>query len=187
MAELEKATDLLYVNGSATDDDVLLAAGIKRASCLVTTLPSDSNNVFITLTAKGMNPKIVVVTRAEKEESEKKLYSAGADKVINTSSIGGMRMAMSVLKPNSVEFVDTLLHNSEITYSVEEIIMSENSKLINQTLKQSKIREVFGVTIVAIKRGNTIISNPNPDEHLFANDLVIVFGSDEQLREFEKS
>ncbi|MEK4221873.1 potassium channel protein [Bacillus sp. FSL W8-0116] len=183
---LEKTEDLLYVNGDATDDDVLIAAGIERASCIVITLPSDTDNVFITLTARGINPNILIVTRAEKEEAEKKLYSAGADKVINTSSIGGKRMAMSVLKPVSMELVDTLLQDSEGAYNVEEIVLREDSKLVNQTLKQSKLRQVCGVTIVAIKRGNTIISNPKPDEQLLANDLLIVFGREDQLRKFEQ-
>ncbi|MEK5267668.1 MULTISPECIES: potassium channel family protein [unclassified Heyndrickxia] len=91
--ELENTSNLLYITEDATDDDVLISAGIKRADCLVLALPKDSDNVFITLTVKGMNPDIWIVTRAEKHESERKLYSAGADKVINTASIGGHRIA----------------------------------------------------------------------------------------------
>ncbi|MGG3964270.1 MULTISPECIES: potassium channel family protein [Heyndrickxia] len=184
--ELENTSNLLYITGDATDDDVLIAAGIKRADCLVLALPKDSDNVFITLTAKGMNPDIWIVTRAEKHESERKLYSAGADKVINTASIGGHRIAMSVLRPVSVELVENVLQNEDAFYSVEEIIVGGQSPLSGRSLKHSRIREMYGVTVLALKRGEKIINNPEPFEPLLANDIVIVFGPDEKLRKFEK-
>jgi len=178
--------NFLYISGDAKEEQTLLDAGLETAGSIILTLPNDADNLFITLTAKGMNSSIQVITRAENEHSEKLLYQAGVDKVINTSNIGGKRMAMSVLKPHSVEYLDTLLHNADVAYSLEEIKVSDNSPLINSTLKESQIRELYGVSIVAIKRKNFIISNPNADELIQADDLIIVFGTEDQLITFEQ-
>lgn len=185
LEELPK--DVLFVEGDATEDRVLLEAGIERAVGLVATLPQDADNVFISLTAKGINPKIQIVARAERPETEEKLHRAGADKVISPSNIGGKRMAMSILKPISVDFVDTIFHANHEEYSLEEIIVQPHSQMVGQTIKENKVREQFGVTVVAIKRGERIISNPQAHEALLAEDLLIVFGSKQQLSKFEKA
>ncbi|WP_047152023.1 potassium channel family protein [Aneurinibacillus tyrosinisolvens] len=185
---LEKmAKGFLHIEGDATDDYTLHQAGIERAAGLVATLPEDADNVFISLTAKGMNPTIHIVARAEKYESEEKLLRAGADKVINPSSIGGRRMAMSIIKPVSVDFVDTILHSHEEDYGVEEIVFQDSSVLAHKMLKEARVREEYGVTIVAIKRGAMIISNPGPEETLEPGDVVIVFGTKKQMVHFEKA
>lgn len=176
----------LYVVGDAKEEQTLMDAGLETSSSIILTLPNDADNLFITLTAKGMNSRIQVISRAENDHSEKLLYQAGVDKVINTSNIGGKRMAMSVLKPHSVDYVDTLLHNAEVAYSLEEINVSSKSPLINTSLKDSQIRELYGVSIVAIKRKNNVISNPNADERILADDLIIVFGAENQLKTFEQ-
>jgi voltage-gated potassium channel len=177
---------ILYIQGDATEDKVLLEAGIERAAGLVATLPDDALNVFVTLTAKGLNPNIQVVARAERFETEEKLRRAGADKVINLSSIGGQRMAMSLLKPLSIEYVETILHDEGEEMEVEEIKISPNSLLVGKTLRDSQIRSRYGITVVAIRRNNGTISNPKPDEPLYADDVVIVFGTKDQLEQFEK-
>lgn len=177
--------NILYVSGNAKEEQTLKNAGIEKAESIILTLPEDSDNLFITLTAKGMNTGIQTISRAENDHSEKILYQAGVNKVINTANIGGKRMAMAVLKPHSVEYVDTLLHNNEVAYSIEEIEISEKSPLVNVSLKESKIRELYGVSIVAIRRENAVISNPNAEERIQAKDLVIVFGSEEQMKSFE--
>ena len=177
--------EMLYVFGDAKEEQTLLDARVDKASSIILTLPEDSDNLFIILTAKGINSSIQTISRAENDHSERILYQAGVDKVINTSSMGGKRMAMSVLKPHSVEYVDTLLHNDDIAYSLEEIKISEKSSLVNTSLKESRIRELYGVSIVAIKRENAVISNPKADEQIQANDLIIVFGAEDQLKSFE--
>jgi voltage-gated potassium channel len=179
--------NFLYVLGNAKEEQTLIESGIERASSIILTLPDDADNLFITLTAKGINSGIQTISRAENIHSEKILYQAGADKVINTSNIGGKRMAMSVLKPHSVEYIDTLLHNEDVSFSIEEIEVSENSRLVNVSLKESKIRELYGVSIVAIRRKNVVISNPKAEEEIHAKDLIIVFGSDEQMKKFESA
>ncbi|WP_214480926.1 potassium channel protein [Bacillus sp. SM2101] len=179
--------NFLYIVGDATEDRVLYNAGIERAKGLVATLPDDASNVFVSLTAKGLNPKIQIVARAEKVESEEKLRIAGASKVINPSSLGGRRMAMSVVKPISVDYIDTILQLGKDEYGVEEIIIQPRSKVVNSSLRDNNIRSVYGVTIVAIKRKHELISNPHPDERLKEGDLTIVFGAKDQLVKFEEA
>ncbi|MGE5704542.1 MAG: potassium channel family protein [Clostridia bacterium] len=187
ITQIEKLGEgTLFVEGNATDDPILIKAGIERAIGVIATLPEDADNVFVALTAKGLNPAIRVVARAEKKESEEKMLRAGIDKIISPSSIGGRRMAMSILKPVSVDFVDILLHTHQEDYSVEEILVKEGSMLADRGMADSRIREKYGVTVVAIKRGSRIISNPAAHEHIHANDLLIVFGSHRQLSVFEK-
>jgi voltage-gated potassium channel len=178
--------NILYIQGDATEDKVLIEAGIERAAGLIATLPDDAHNVFVTLTAKGLNPNVQVVARAERFETEEKLHRAGADKVINPSSIGGKRMAMSLLKPISIEYVETVLHNEDEEIEVEEIKISPKSTLVGKMLRESQIRSRYGVTVVAIRRERRTISNPGPDERLYGNDVVIVLGTKEQLVLFEK-
>ncbi|MDX8363637.1 potassium channel protein [Cytobacillus sp. IB215665] len=179
--------NFLYIVGDATEDRVLYNAGIERAKGLVATLPDDASNVFVSLTAKGLNPNIQIVARAEKVESEEKLRIAGASKVINPSSLGGRRMAMSVVKPISVDYIDTILQLGKDEYGVEEIMIQPRSKVVNISLRDNNIRSVYGVTIVAIKRKHRLISNPHPDELLKEGDLTIVFGTEGQLVKFEEA
>ncbi|UII55800.1 NAD-binding protein [Cytobacillus spongiae] len=176
---------LYYLIGDATEDQFLIEAGIDRASGLVATLPEDADNVFISLTARGLNQDIRIVARAERPQSEEKLRRAGANKVINPSSIGGNQMVMSILKPVSVEYVDMMLHTGKQEFGVEEMKIVEGSKLIGKTIVENQIRTSYGVTIVAILRDETLISNPSPDETFQLHDMIIVFGSSEQLEWFE--
>jgi voltage-gated potassium channel len=186
--QLEEMSDqVLYIEGDATEDNVLLAAGIERAAGLVATLPADADNVFISLTAKGLNRDIQVVARAERPETEEKLRRAGADKVINPSFLSGRRMAMTILKPVSVDYVDTIFHDHEEAFAMEEVEIVSSSPLANRSLRESGIRTRYGVTVVAIQRGTNIISNPSADERLLEGDLAIIFGKKDQLSRFEEA
>lgn len=177
----------LYVVGSATEDEVLYQAGIERAKGIISTLPKDAENVFVTLTAKGINPKLKVVARAERPESEGKLRRAGADQVINPSSIGGRRMAMSILKPNIIDYVEIVLHDRDEDFGIEEMLVEDSSLLVGKSLQESKIRERYGVTVMAVKKKQGIINhNPEPGTIVESGDLLIVFGSSAQLSHFEQ-
>lgn len=177
---------LLVLNDDATKDEVLLSAGIKRAKGLITALPSDADNVFVSLTAKELNPNIRVVARGEIAESKSKLLRAGADKVISPSVIGGRRLAIAILKPVSVEYVETLIHKQDVEFEIEEIITSDNSVLIGKTLKESMIKQQTGTMIVAIKRKEDIISNPAAEETILSGDLLIAIGTRPQLAKLEQ-
>lgn len=176
---------ILAIVGDATLDETLHLAGIEQARGLVASLPGDAENVFITLTSKGLNPNIQVVSRAHRLESEQKLKRAGADKVISPSVIGGRRMAISILKPASVEFVETLMHKKNIEIEIEEITVGPASTLINQSLSDSNIRSNIGVNVIAIMRGDEVVSNPRSEEIFRLDDLIIAIGTREQLSKLE--
>ncbi|MCG3084902.1 potassium channel protein [Anoxybacillus sp. LAT_35] len=182
----EMGDPIPYVEGDATEDDVLIAAGIDRAAGLVAALPSDADNVFISLTAKGLNPNIQVVARAERTESEEKLRRAGADKVINPAFLSGRRMAMTMLKPVSVDYVDTIFHDRAEQYAIEEITIESHSSFVGTSVRDQAVRARFGVTIIAIQRQNNMIGNPTPDERFCVGDILIVFGEKRALEAFEQ-
>lgn len=177
--------NIIALIGDATKDEFLINAQIDKAKGLVSALPTDAENVFVTLTCKGINPKIKVVARSDSFETEDKLLRAGADKVISPSVIGGRRMAISILKPFSVEFVETLIHNQNFEIEIEEITVSFNSELINKNLRDSQIKQKTGAMVVAIKRGHDFISNPSAETVINVSDLLIVLGTREQLDRLE--
>lgn len=177
---------LLYVHGDATEDEVLHKAGITRAAGLVAIVASDAENVFITLTARGLNANIKIIARAEKQESEEKLRRAGANKVINPSSMAGIHIAKGIANPLTVHYIDTVLYGTEQSFAIEEIEMAAGSSLIGKTLMEGNVRKRFDVTILAILRDGHIIHNPTGAEKLAERDMIIVFGPVEKLEQFEK-
>lgn len=177
--------EILVLQGDATKDEVLKEAGIERAAGLVSALPNDSDNVYVTLTAKALNPRIRVVARVERLEAESKLKMAGADRVICPATLGGYRMATAMIKPASVDFVETVLHRLNLEIVLEEIKVSPQSPLVDRQIRSSLIRSTAGITIVGIVRGNEFIMNPGGEEYIRANDILIVLGKPEQFEQIE--
>ncbi|EJQ53883.1 hypothetical protein IEE_00103 [Bacillus cereus BAG5X1-1] len=177
---------LLYVHGDATEDQVLHNAGISKAAGLVAIVANDAENVFITLTARGLNGAIKIVARAEKPETEEKLRRAGANKVINPSSMAGIHIAKGIANPLTVHYIDTVLYGIEQSFVIEEIQVGKDSILASKSLLESNVRNQFDVTILAILRDGDIIHNPTGQEKLQEHDMIIVFGSVEKLEQFEK-
>lgn len=177
---------LLYVHGDATEDQVLQHAGISKAAGLVAIVANDAENVFITLTARGLNDAIKIVARAEKPETEDKLKRAGANKVINPSSMAGIHIAKGIANPLTVHYIDTVLYGVEQSFVIEEIAVGKGSILTNKSLLESDVRNQFDVTILAILRNGNVIHNPTGQEKLQEHDMIIVFGSVEKLGQFEK-
>ncbi|MED0935204.1 potassium channel protein [Bacillus mobilis] len=177
---------ILYVHGDATEDEVLHHAGISKAAGLVAIVANDAENVFITLTARGLNDAIKIVARAEKPETEDKLKRAGANKVINPSSMAGIHIAKGIANPLTVHYIDTVLYGVEQSFVIEEIAVGEGSILASKSLLESDVRNQFDVTILAILRNGNVIHNPTGQEKLQEHDMIIVFGSVEKLGQFEK-
>lgn len=177
---------LLYVHGDATEDQVLHHAGISKAAGLVAIVANDAENVFITLTARGLNDAIKIVARAEKPETEDKLKRAGANKVINPSSMAGIHIAKGIANPLTVHYIDTVLYGVEQSFVIEEIAVGKGSILASKSLLESDVRDQFDVTILAILRNGDVIHNPTGQEKLREHDMIIVFGSVEKLGQFEK-
>lgn len=175
----------LYLQGSATSDEVLDAAGIKQARGLIATLGSDADNLYITLSAKEMNPGLFVVARANSEESESKLRRAGADRIILPETIGGRRMAMIALRPLVVDFVDTTLGSRDGELVLENVKVLPGSAVEGLTLKEG-LSCCGGATILAVKkRDGRLLANPRSDTRLELEDDLIVIGTRDQLRTLE--
>ncbi|MBN1355206.1 potassium channel protein [bacterium] len=174
------------VQGEATDDEVLIRAGVKTADTLITAVDSPADNVFITLTARGLNPDLHIVARAESSDTEKKLYRAGANKVVLPHAIGGRQMAMAAMRPGIVKFLDLDLLRDEYGVELEEIEIPPDSPLTGITLQQAALSQKFGlVAIGIIKQSGSMIFNPGSQTHLESGDKLILFGSLDQLKHLE--
>jgi voltage-gated potassium channel len=181
-----KDQDLLIMEGDATNDDILIGAGIHKARGIIAALPSDADNVFITLTAKELNPNIIVVARANRRDSESKLMRAGADRVVAPEALGGRRMATSILRPATVQFVDTIMNRQGNEIEIEEISVLDNSSVCCQTVGQAAIKDRTGVTVIAIVRQGEIYGVPGDDEFIKPDDVLISIGLREHLVKLEK-
>ncbi|MDX9786727.1 MAG: potassium channel protein [Desulfobacterales bacterium] len=187
----EKNVDLealgyLYFNMDATSEEALIKAGINSARGIVTAVHSDANNVYITLTAKGLRPDIFILARASDEKNETKLLRAGASRVVCPYMIGGKRMAEVLKRPTVVDFLDTALMNSKLGLVMEEAVIGTGSPIAGKTLVDSNIRRNFGVIIVAIKKpDNRMVFNPAPTEILEANDVIVAIGKKEDLHQMQ--
>lgn len=175
------AEDIPFVEGNASDDKVLIAAGIKYARGLVTVSPSDQDNVFITLTARGLSPKLHIVARSILEENEDKLRRAGANVVLSPYVMGGRRMSSAVIRPHVLEFVDTAMHSENLDLLIEEIEIGPKAEFADKTVRDSGIKEKSGCIILAIKNGGQFANNPSPDRVLRAGEIMIAMGSPAQL------
>ncbi|MFO7559744.1 MAG: potassium channel protein [Desulfobacterales bacterium] len=173
----------LYLNMDATSEEALIKAGLERAKGIVTAVSSDADNVFITLTAKGIRSDIFILARTSDIKNESKLLKAGATRVVCPYLIGGSRMAQVLKKPTVVDFIDIAMMNGKLGLKMEEAVVGPNSNLIGKTLISSHIRQDFGVIIVAIKKPtNEMIFNPVPTEKLEAGDVIVVIGKKEDLK-----
>lgn len=178
-----ESKNYLFLEMDATSEEALLKAGIMKARGIATALRSDANNVFITLTAKGLRPDIYILARASHENNEDKLSRAGASRVVSPHLIGGKRMAQVLKRPTVVDFIDIATMGSSLGLMMEEAMIGENSDLINKNLIDSNLRKNFGVIIVAIKKmAGNMIFNPMPSETLESGDVIVVIGKKEDLK-----
>ncbi len=177
-----KAEGWLYVQGDATEEETLQAAGIARAASLITALDQDADNLFVTVTAKTLNPGLFVVSRSATESSESKLIKAGVDRVITPTVIGGRRMASLVLHPFVADYLDLVTHDAGVEYRLQEMDLPPSSPIVGQSIRQSAVRDRFGAFILAIRGSDGAIdTNPSFDRVLMAGDRLVVLGTNEQL------
>jgi voltage-gated potassium channel len=182
--------DLPYgvaLHGDATSDEVLREAGVGRARALVTVAPSDADNLYITMSARLLNERLFIVARAETDTAERKLERAGANRVVSPYVIGGMRVAQAVLRPTVVDFIDLATRTEHFDLQIEETRLAAGSALVGRTLRDSQVRERFGVMIVAIKKETGhMVYNPPGDARLEAGDILIALGQRSQLDELDR-
>ena len=173
------------LNASATEEDVLKAAGIENARVFVALLPDDADNLFSILSARELNPGLSIITRALDVGNEKKLYKAGATRVVSPYELTSHRIVRMVQKPNVVDFFDFLLSSHQYTLSLEEKVIGENSDLVGKAIRDAGVRDRFDAIIVALRREGEMIFKPGPDLKLQGGDILILIGEREALHLFE--
>lgn len=178
--------DTLIIQGDATSDEVLKEVGIDKAKGLISVLPTDAENLFVVLSARGLNPYLSIVARAGEEGSEKKLLRAGADKVVSPYHIGGLRIAHTVLKPAVVDFIEFATKTGNIDLQMEEVTVQEASRLSGLTLDECGIGRELGIIIVAIKKADGDLKfNPTFRSAIHTGDTLIALGEISKLKKLE--
>jgi voltage-gated potassium channel len=173
----------LFVEGDATDDEVLRRAGIERARALVAAIDGDAANLYVTLTARSMRPDLFIVARARNDSAEAKLHQAGATRVVNPQQIGGARMAALVDQPHVAEFLDVVMHDGSLEFRLEEVPVPVGSPLAGRSLGDARIRETTGALILAMRaQDGAFLTNPGSDSTLTAGEVLIAIGTAPQLK-----
>jgi voltage-gated potassium channel len=177
----------LVVAGDATVEQTLRQAQIDRASGLIAATTTDATNLYIVLTARGLNPHLKIIARASEDSAEKHLLTAGADSVVSPYSFAGQRIAQSLLRPHVVSFLDTATTHLGMDLEIGEIHITPDSSFAGKTLESSRIRQERGVIVLAIKRREGMRFNPAPDERIEPDDCLIAMGEPAQLRQLEQT
>lgn len=186
IARLDEA-GILYLVAEATDEEVLEKAGVKKAEGLIAALGSDTDNVFVVLTARQLCPKIFILARANKQSSIPKLTAAGSNKVVSPHDIGAKRMAEGILRPHVTDFLDLTSRSSTHDINMEEISVAEKSILAGVTLAESNIRKDMDLIIIAIKKSDGFMHfNPVFSAMIIPGDTVIAVGKNKNLALLEK-
>jgi voltage-gated potassium channel len=189
ISELKENPKLLFIEGDATEEEVLIEAGIKKAKAIITTLPEDPENVYVTLASRELNPDITIISRASNEASVTKLKRAGATNVIMPEKIGGAHMAALVMKPDIMEFIAQLTGQaSDISLTFEEFSLKDISdEYEGKTIKDFDIRNKTGANILGLRMADgTYMINPLPDTVITTNTKLIVLGNRQQIGEMKK-
>ena len=175
-----------YMKADATSDEELLASGIERAEGLVSVVTDDAQNVFIVLTARGLNPKLSIVARSAAEETIKKLVRAGANKVISPYFLGGHRIAQAIMRPTVLDFLENIIQNKEMDLVLEEMSIAPGSDLVGTTLATSGLRKEYNIIILAIKGATGSMDfNPPFNTEIKAGDTLVILGRGADLQKLE--
>lgn len=170
------------VVGDATLDATLRAAGVDRAAALVAALADDAANLFVTLSARTLNPSMFVVARARQEDSVAKLQRAGADRVVNPQALGAARMASFVVRPHVAEFVDVVMHERSMEFRLQEVTVPAESPLDGRRLGDARLHDATGVLVLAVRDPDgSFRSNPDDETVLRRGQVIIAVGTEDHL------
>jgi voltage-gated potassium channel len=177
----------LVIRGDATQEATLRQAQIERARGLVAATTTDATNIYIVLTARGLNPELKIIARASEEDAEKHLKTAGADSVISPYHFAGHRIAQSFLRPHVLDFIDSATVRLGVDLEIAEIEVGARSRYVGQTFRTSKMRSDTGIIVLAVKRDGSMRFNPAPDDRIEAGDTLIAMGETAGLRKLEEA
>ncbi len=177
---------VLHLAGDATADETLLNAGLLRANALVAALHMEAANVYVTLTARQLNPKVHIVARADNKKHIPRLERAGADQVVIPHMYGGVRMAQTVLRPTVTNFLDLASRGAEIELQMEELAVTADSDVVDKNLIETEIRPRFNLIVIGVKKPDgEMIFNPRAQIVLEAGDTMIVVGKPKNLAQLQ--
>ena len=178
----------MSVHGDAADDDVLHAAGIGEAKGLVTAVGSEAGNIFVTLSARVLNPSLLIVARAVSDETASKLERAGADHVVSPYGIGGKRMATLMMKPLVSDYLEVVTGGGELEFRLEEFELTNRCCVPGRSIEELEVRKRTGATILAVRHTRTGVfdTNPSPDLRLEAGDMLIAIGTPAEMAKLEE-
>jgi voltage-gated potassium channel len=178
---------IIYISGDAGDETNLIKAGIRHAKGLIAVLATDTDNVFLVLTARQLNPDLYIMANASHNESKPKLLAAGANRVELPYDMGAVSMAQRIIRPTVTNFLNLALAQKRKDIQMEEIPVSPSSELVNVMLKDSGIRQQFNLIIIAVKKpDDSMLFNPSFEAVIESGDTVIAVGQEENLKKLEK-
>ena len=188
LVELKGKQDCLHMEGDATNEEVLIKAGIKRAKALAALLATDADNLYLVMTVKLIKPSLFVLSKVLDEEAERKILQIGANRVVNPYKLSGLKISQALIRPTLVDFLDLIIRRSELSLSMEEINIKKDSRIVGSTLAECDIRRRANVIVVAIKKpGEEIVFNPSPAVDLVPGDTLLVLGDNADIDLFEKT
>ncbi|MDP6443737.1 MAG: potassium channel protein [Pirellulaceae bacterium] len=177
--------DYLAVHGDATDEDILLSAGVERAETLVSGLPNDALNVFITLTARTLNPEMNIVARADYVSSEKKLKQAGATRVVMPTIVGAKQMLRIVMRPLTADLMELVAETEFRDIELDELTITSTSKLIGMRVRETNAHRDYGLLVVAVKKiDGSMVFNPHAGYTFTEADVLIIMGQADDVTRF---
>ncbi|MBN1939941.1 MAG: potassium channel protein [Candidatus Aminicenantes bacterium] len=173
------------LNANATDEGALQAGGIEKARVFISLLSDDADNILSVITAREINPALLIIARALDAANEKKMVRAGASRVVSPYELTSHRIVRMVAKPNIVDFFDVLLSARNVALSLEELLIREQSDLNGRAIREAGFRERFKAIIVAVRREQEMIFNPSPDLVIKTGDILILIGERESLKSLD--
>lgn len=182
--ERAAADGCTVVHGDAAESETLNAAGVERARGLVAAMDSDEKNIYVTLSARVVNPRLYIIARANWQNAEEKLRLAGANRIISPYTIGGRRMASLAIRPTAIEFVDTVLSARDAELLLEDFAIGESSQSVGKTLSEL-IPDSSSMIVLAIKRDGRMTLRPPTDTRLEPGDEIVVAGGRDEMRALE--
>jgi voltage-gated potassium channel len=182
-----RSAGYLCLHGDATEDEMLLAAGCHRAKALITGLPNDAANVFITLTARNINRNLLIVARAGQGSSERKLRQAGADKVVLPSAIGAQLMSRMIMRPTTADLMELVAEQGNLNVQLDEMRVTEACQLLGKSIRETNAHSQYRLLVLAVKQATgMMIFNPGADYVLELGDIIILMGKKSDIERFCK-
>jgi voltage-gated potassium channel len=173
---------MLYVHGDATLDHVLLAAGVARARGVVAALTHDKDNLYVTLSARSLNPQARIVSKVVEDEAAPKILKAGASSIVNPTMIGARRLASELIRPYVNEFLDQMLRDKDKNLRLEELTIARGSSFAGMALKDTPIRRETRALVIAARGSDEVfVYNPDPEYVIADGTTLIVLGETESI------